>query len=100
MQENSSDEISEGDHSNALKDENNLYEGKNLHDVSVYQPCKKGKIDDIAVFDENTIFVVSCGTLYQFAANGKMLNLDQLLLQKVCIKLPLYCRQETFSLLR
>lgn len=75
VQENSSDEISEGDHSNALKDENNLYEGKNLHDVSVYQPCKKGKIDDIAVFDENTIFVVSCGTLYQFAANGKNVEL-------------------------
>lgn len=76
VQENSSDEISEGDHSNALKDENNLYEGKDIHEVVVYQPCRKGQIDDIAVFDENTIFVVSCGTLYHFAANGKDVELN------------------------
>lgn len=75
-QENSSGEINEGYHSSTLKDGDNLNEGKNLHDVVVYQPCEKGQIDDIAVFNEHTIFVVSRGTLYQFVANEKNVELN------------------------
>lgn len=74
--ENSSDEISEGDHSNTLEDGDNLNEGKNLHDIVVYQPCGEGKIDDIAVFDDHTIFVVSCWTLYKFTSNSKDVKLN------------------------
>lgn len=75
-QENSSDEIIEGDQSNTLEDGDNLNEGKTLHDVFVYQPFGKGPIDDIAVFDEDNIFVVSQGSLYQFIANRKDVELN------------------------
>lgn len=81
-QENLSDEINEGDHSNTLEDGDNLNEGKTLHDVFVYQPCGKGPIDDIAVFDEHKIFVVSQGTLYQFIANRKDVELDPTVIAK------------------
>ncbi|XP_078315706.1 uncharacterized protein LOC111129754 [Crassostrea virginica] len=67
QQESSSDVVIE-DNENVdvsdLEDESNFYECHENKVSCVYQTCAKDCIDDIVVFDERRIFILSRGTLF------------------------------------